>query len=128
MFVTRDHLQNALSAADPLAHYLVVVEGTSPGKRLEIGAEPVTIGRGAQQTLVCDDREVSRLHVRVSLVSGAVVAEDFSSYGTFVDGERINGSATLKDGATIRLGAQTIKYERRSRQDGKKAQELERDI
>jgi serine phosphatase RsbU (regulator of sigma subunit) len=128
MFVTRDHLMNAMSAADPLVHYLLVLEGTSPGKRLEIGGEPITIGRGAQQTLVCDDREVSRLHVRVALINGAVVAEDFSSYGTFVDGERINGSATLKEGATIRLGAQTIKYERRTKADVKKAQELERDI
>ena len=51
MFVTREHLLNALSAADTLAHYLVVLEGTSPGKRLEIGAEPITIGRGLQQTL-----------------------------------------------------------------------------
>ena len=128
MFVTREHLLNAMSVADPLAHYLVVLEGTSPGKRLEIGAEPITIGRGAQQTLVCDDREVSRLHARVALVNGAVVAEDLSTNGTFVDGERITGAVTLKEGATIRLGGQTIKYERRSRLDVKKAQELERDI
>jgi serine phosphatase RsbU (regulator of sigma subunit) len=128
MFVTRDHILNALAGAEPLVHYLVVIEGSAPGKRLEISDVPVTIGRGAQQTLVCDDREVSRLHLRVSLVGNAVVAEDLSSYGTFVDGERIDGTAMLKEGNLLRLGAQTIKYERRTRSDVKKAQELERDI
>ena len=128
MFVTREHLLNAMSVADSLAHYLVVLEGTNPGKRLEIGTEPITIGRGLQQTLVCNDKEVSRLHARVALVNGAVVAEDLSTNGTFVEGERITGAVRLKEGATIRLGGQTIKYERRSRLDVKKAQELERDI
>ncbi len=128
MFVTRDSLLNAMAAAEPLPHFLVVLEGTAQGKRLEIGAEPINIGRGLQQTIVCEDREVSRLHARVTLVNGAVVAEDLSTNGTFVDGQRINGSVTLKEGATIRLGAQILKYERRSRADVKKAEELDRDI
>ncbi len=128
MLVTRDQLLKALSATEPLLHYLVVLEGTSPGARLEIGAEPITIGRSPQQTLVCDDREVSRLHAKVKLAGDSVVVEDLSSNGTFVDGARVNGSLTLKEGATIRLGAQTIKYERRTKADVKKAQELERDI
>ncbi len=128
MFVTRDSLLNAMAAAEPLPHFLVVLEGTAQGKRLEIGAEPINIGRGLQQTIVCEDREVSRLHARVTLVNGAVVAEDLSTNGTFVDGQRITGSVTLKEGATIRLGAQMIKYERRSRADVKKAEELDRDI
>ena len=128
MFVSREHLLSAMSAAETLTNYLVVLEGTTPGKRLEIGPEPITIGRGLQQTLVVDDKEVSRLHARVALVNGAVVAEDLSTNGTFVDGERIAGTVRLKEGATIRLGARTLKYERRSRLDVKKAQELERDI
>jgi serine phosphatase RsbU (regulator of sigma subunit) len=129
VLTTREQLLAALSEADPIGHYLVVLEGTAPGKRLEIGAEPITIGRGSQQTLVCNDRELSRLHLRVSLVKDAVVAEDMqSTNGTFVDEQRIVGAVTLKEGARIRLGGQVIKYERRSRSDVKKAQELERDI
>src|SRR5262249_28759821 len=72
---------------------------------------------------------VSRLHARVSLVNGMVVVEDLqSTNGTFVDAARITGAAILKEGNTVRLGGQVIKYERRSRQDVKKAEELERDI
>lgn len=128
MFISREQLFGEMAAPDPIGHYLVVLEGTTRGKRLEIGAEPITIGRGSQQTLVCDDRDISRLHARVALVNGAVVAEDLSTNGTFVDEERISGAVTLKEGARIRLGGQVIKYERRSRLDVKKAQELERDI
>jgi serine phosphatase RsbU (regulator of sigma subunit) len=115
--------------ADQIGHYLVVLEGTSPGKRLEIGTESITIGRGAGKTLVVDDGDVSRLHARVTLVNGTVIVEDLhSTNGTFVDATRITGAATLKEGSMLRLGGQVIKYERRSRDDIKKAQELDRDI
>src|SRR5262245_23534545 len=77
MFVTRAQLFEAarLAAADPIANYLVVLEGTAQGRRLEIDAQPITVGRGATQTLVCDDRDVSRQHARVSVLNGAVVVE-----------------------------------------------------
>jgi serine phosphatase RsbU (regulator of sigma subunit) len=130
MFVTRAQLFEAARAVDPLANYLVVLEGSvQGGKRLEIGAEPITIGRGQTQTLVCDDRDVSRQHAKISVVNGTVVLEDLNSTnGTFVDDEQISGAVTLKDGARIRLGRQLFKYERRSRAEVKKADELERDI
>jgi phosphoserine phosphatase RsbU/P len=131
MFVTRAQLFEAarVASADPIANYLVVLEGTAQGRRLEIDAQPITLGRGATQTLVCDDRDVSRQHARVSLINGAVVVEDLNSTnGTFVDDERITGAVTLKEGARIRLGGQLLKYERRSRADVKKAEELDRDI
>ena len=129
MFTSREQLFDSLSAADSMAHYLVVLEGAAAGKRLEIDTAPITIGRGAQQTLVCDDRDVSRQHARVSLVNDAVVAEDLqSTNGTFVDDQRITGAVPLTDGARIRLGGQVLKYECRSRLDVKKAQDLDRDI
>ena len=128
MFVTRAQVQATL-AADPLVDYLVVVEGTQPGRRLEIGSEPITIGRGATQTLVCDDRDVSRHHARLMKINGVVMLEDLqSTNGTFVDEEQVSGVVTLTDGARIRLGGQLLRYERRTRADVKKAQELERDI
>lgn len=128
MFVTRAQLEAKL-APDPIANYLVVLEGTEPGKRLEIGTDPITIGRGTTQVLICEDRELSRQHARVLFANGAVVAEDLqSTNGTFVDDARITGAVTLKEGARIRLGGQLLQYERRSRADVKKAQELDRDI
>lgn len=51
---------------DVLGHYLVAIAGGEPGKRVEIGPVPVTIGRDARQTLAFSDTELSRLHARVS--------------------------------------------------------------
>src|SRR5436189_4947314 len=129
IFIRRERTPDADPTNDSIGHYLVVLEGTSPGKRLEIATEPVTIGRGAKQTLVVDDHDVSRLHARVTLVNGTAFLEDMqSTNGTFVDGEAVSSGVVLKDGARLQMGGQTIKYERRSRNDVKKAQELDRDI
>jgi serine phosphatase RsbU (regulator of sigma subunit) len=128
IFISREQLEGG-HEPDSIAHYLLVQDGTQPGRRLEIGAEPITIGRAPGQTLVCDDRDVSRQHARVTLVNNAVVVEDLkSTNGTFVNKERITGAVTLKEDARIRVGRQQLKYERRSQADVKKAQELERDI
>ena len=99
------------------------------GKRIEIAATPITIGRDARQTLVFDDTQLSRLHTRVSLVNGEVVAEDLkSTNGTFVDGIRITEPATLREGQVLRVGGQLMTYERRSRRDIDRAEELDRDL
>jgi serine phosphatase RsbU (regulator of sigma subunit) len=129
IFISRKPRTEAIPVSDTLGHYLVVLEGSVPGRRLEIGSDLLTIGRGVKQTLVVDDPDVSRLHLRVSLVAGDVVAEDMdSTNGTFVDGKPIKGAVTLKDGSVLRMGGQVIKYERRSRQDVKRTEELNRDI
>jgi serine phosphatase RsbU (regulator of sigma subunit) len=127
--ISRERAFEAAPVSDTIGHYLVVIEGSAPGQRLEIGAEPITIGRGSRRTLVCDDPDVSRLHLRVSLVNGEATAEDLgSTNGTFVDRVRITGAVTLKAGSMLRVGAQVIKYERRSQLDVKRSQELDRDI
>jgi hypothetical protein len=93
IFVTRKVLAQSRPIPDSVGHYLVVLQGFAPGRRLEIGSEFLTIGQGAKQTFVVDDPDVSRLHLRVSLVSGDVVAEDMdSTNGTFVDGQQIKGA------------------------------------
>ena len=129
IFISRKPRTEAIPVSDTLGHYLVVLEGSVPGRRLEIGSDLLTIGRGVKQTLVVDDPDVSRLHLRVSLVAGDVVAEDMdSTNGTFVDGKPIKGAVTLKDGSVLRMGGQVLKFERRSRQDVKRTEELNRDI
>ncbi len=53
MFISREQLFGATTTPDLISHYLVVLEGGAPGRRLEIDTAPITIGRGATQTLVC---------------------------------------------------------------------------
>ena len=47
---------------------------------------------------------VSRKHCSVQLQEQGVVLEDFSAYGTFVDADRVTGSAVLQLGQVIRVG------------------------
>jgi serine phosphatase RsbU (regulator of sigma subunit) len=117
-------------AAEAISHYLVITDGADPGKHIEVGDEPVSIGRGVGQTLViAGDTLVSRQHARVSVVNGQLVAADLgSTNGTFVNAQRVNGSVVLKEGQLLRIGHQVLKYERKSRRDVERAEELRRDL
>jgi len=125
-----DWLNKNNTPRETLGHYLVAIAGASPGKRAEIGETPISIGRNAQQTLAfADDPEMSRLHARVSLAGGTVVVEDLgSTNGTFVDDRRVAGTTMLREGNVLRVGQQLLKYERRSKSDVARSQDLERDL
>src|SRR5690554_3896032 len=112
MFISRPRPAAAAPSPDAIIHYLVAVAGVEPGRRIEVGATPLTIGRDVRQSLVFRDTEVSRLHARVSLVDGEVVAEDLgSTNGTFVDATRLTGPLALREGSILRVGGQLLKYE-----------------
>src|SRR5262245_51552606 len=123
-------LEDVIPAADT-GDYLVILEGADPGKVIEIGEEPLTIGRDVRQTIVFStDSEVSRLHARVRRRNNEIVAEDAgSTNGTFVGPERLTaGPAVLREGDVLRVGSQLLKYERRSRRDVERSAKLNRDL
>src|SRR5262245_12412318 len=110
VFSVKTSKTEAEPTPEELAHYLVILQGTEPGKRLEIGAQPITIGRDAQQTLALADAELSRRHARVSLVDGRVIAEDLgSTNGTFLEGQRLSQPATMRHGHVLRVGSHMIR-------------------
>jgi serine phosphatase RsbU (regulator of sigma subunit) len=120
---------DGLLAPDAIGHYLVVLQGTEPGKLIEITPAPITLGRDAQQTLVFRDAELSRRHAQVYLANDEATVEDLkSTNGTFVDGERIGAPVALRQGNVLRIGSQVFRYERRSRRDAERAGELDRDL
>jgi Zn-dependent protease len=74
----------------------------------------MTIGRDPLSTLRLDDPAVSRRQARISVAGGEVLLEDAgSSYGTWLDGRRVEGRAPLQDGSRIRVGDQELVVERR---------------
>src|SRR5688500_7354217 len=83
-----------------------------PTARLETasGTYPLTegmnvIGRDAGCTVSLDVTGVSRQHARVVLTGGAATVEDLGSKnGTWVNGSRVQDTATLREGDTIRVG------------------------
>jgi serine phosphatase RsbU (regulator of sigma subunit) len=116
--------------SDDIAHYLVVVEGSEPGKRVELSSTALTIGRDAKQaTMVFPDTGISRVHALVSVVNGRAVVEDLqSTNGTFVDATRVATRTTLREGNIVRIGAHALRYERRSRKDIQRTKEMDRDL
>jgi putative peptide zinc metalloprotease protein len=74
----------------------------------------ITIGRAPGSTLRLDDPAVSRQQARIVVGRGEVFLEDAgSSYGTWLDGHRLNGRTPLRDGSRIRVGNQELIVERR---------------
>jgi pSer/pThr/pTyr-binding forkhead associated (FHA) protein len=89
-----------------------VVAGNAAGTWLDVTHEhELLIGRHADGLgRLGDDEEISRYHARVSLDAGELCAvEDLgSTNGTFVNGSRISGPQTLKQGDTIELGGSAL--------------------
>ena len=74
-----------------------------------IDADPLVLG--AQPTdgerwldFQADMPGVSRRHCAVGMENGQCVVTDFSRYGTYLNGHRIDGSAVLQTGDVIRIG------------------------
>ena len=114
---------------EEFGHYLVVIGGTSLGRRLRLDEQPITIGRDPSCELVLASPDVSRRHCRLQLVAGEVFATDLrSTNGTYIDGKRAEESMLLPDGSILEVGPQVLKHERRSTREVKEAQELDRDL
>jgi Zn-dependent protease len=79
------------------------------------------IGRAPGSTVQLEDPAVSRKHARISVEpgdEGQVLLEDAgSSYGTWLDGRRLDGPSPLSDGSQIRMGNQELLVERRRAED-----------
>ena len=64
----------------------------------------LTIGRDGAD-LEIDDPKISRRHAKFRSVDGGLEVEDLgSTNGTFVAGQRIEGTVRLKNGDSVRLG------------------------
>lgn len=75
--------------------------------------EQVSVGRdGSNAVPLTWDREVSRLHARLSCVGGAWVVEDdgLSRNGTYLNGRRLAGSARLRDRDLLSFGGVAVLY------------------
>jgi putative peptide zinc metalloprotease protein len=75
----------------------------------------MTIGRAPGSTVRLSDAAVSRQHARLAVSEdGGVTLEDAgSTYGTWLDGRRLNGPRPLRDGSRVHIGNHDLLVERR---------------
>lgn len=89
---------------------LLVLSGPEMGRAIELGSEPVEIGRSDECTVSVNSDVVSRKHARVQLILGLYFVTDLeSANGTFANDQRVS-MAQLKDGDKIRVGDCVLKF------------------
>jgi serine protease Do len=90
-------------AGDAPVAQIVLKDGPHAGRRYPLSSELVIGRHGADVDL--DDPQVSRRHAIVRLEHGELVVEDLrSTNGTRVNGDRVEGTRTLRSGDTIAIG------------------------
>jgi hypothetical protein len=80
-----------------------------------IGRWPLTLGSavpGDRRALPLEPGPgISRIHCTLSGEGGAVWLDDHSTYGTFVNGERVTGRVELRAGDRLRVGSPGVECE-----------------
>ena len=96
---------------EPAQHAcLVVIFGAEIGRRIELHAKDVVIGRASTADLQLDMDSVSRTHAIVSRTSrGFIIRDQESTNGTIVNDQPIRERA-LKDGDQVRIGRAMLKF------------------
>ncbi|HEY1587894.1 MAG TPA: FHA domain-containing protein, partial [Polyangia bacterium] len=95
----------------PTRGVLTVVSGALAGRRVDVGAQPITIGKGPATLQIGDDAAVSTRHAELALRGGAFVVTDLgSTNGTFVNSQRIAQPTRLGDGDLLRFGNTQMKF------------------
>jgi putative peptide zinc metalloprotease protein len=89
---------------------LVLADGT----RLPL-VETMTIGRGPGNAVRLDDASVSRTHARIIIEDSVrpMLEDAGSTYGTWLDGERVVSRERIRDGARLRVGDTELVVEAR---------------
>jgi hypothetical protein len=85
------------------------------GRAFALTPEPLVIGRGAQGAravaVAGSTAGVSRAHCTLVRRGGEAVLEDHSTYGTYLNGERVQRRAQLAAGDRIRVGTPGVELE-----------------
>ncbi|MBO9534071.1 MAG: FHA domain-containing protein [Solirubrobacteraceae bacterium] len=84
------------------------------GVRVAVGDDDeLTIGRAAGNSLRLEDPSVSRRHARVVTgPQGAWIEDIAATHGTYVDGVRLDGVASLRPGSQVQVGDLVLQVER----------------
>ncbi|MBI5532057.1 MAG: sigma 54-dependent Fis family transcriptional regulator [Deltaproteobacteria bacterium] len=90
---------------------LTVRSGPNEGESVEIGIEPVVVGRNASCHLVLRDPKVSSIHVELMATDRGVKLRDLGSRnGTWVGGARVTG-ALLSEHLSLWVGESELEFE-----------------
>ncbi|HIE13107.1 MAG TPA: FHA domain-containing protein [Desulfotomaculum sp.] len=105
--------KSVLRSEPRMALWLEVTQGPDKGRKMALSPGTVVyIGRDPSRCrFELKDAKVSRLHARIAVAEDGTVtlADENSTNGTFLKGERIEGTAAIFPGDLIRLGDSVIR-------------------
>ena len=88
---------------------LVVTEGALTGTRIQLGSQPVLIGRADDSALVLTDDYASTRHARLSPRGPEWYVEDLgSTNGTYLDRAKVTTAVRVPMGTPVRVGKTVI--------------------
>jgi pSer/pThr/pTyr-binding forkhead associated (FHA) protein len=91
---------------------LRIEQGPGAGRTFALASGEITIGRQEGNTIVIDDRQLSRRHARITDgADGPTVTDLDSANGTFVNDRRIDAPQPLRPGDRLRLGEMVLLVE-----------------
>jgi two-component system cell cycle response regulator len=90
---------------------LIVIYGHDMGRRVQIGTEPVIIGRSPQSQIRIDQESVSRNHCRIWFAGNEFLVRDLgSTNGTYVNDNLVEGEGRLRHGDQLKVGRTILKF------------------
>ena len=90
---------------------LTIATGLSRGQSFQFDAPEVTIGRGAENSLVLNEPGVSRLHARIQRQGSQwVLLDNGSANGTELNGVAIERASPLRGGDKIGVGTTLFEF------------------
>jgi hypothetical protein len=100
--------------------WLTVLDGFRPGRQLILGQGATLLGRGDHLPLPFlgySGRDLENEHLRISRQGdgGFVIEDNHSRAGTFLNGQRLDRPALLRDGDLIKLGGNIVRFNHRQR-------------
>ena len=113
---TRIYTRAESFAENDDVHCLELTIGDRLEKRFVVERKGLKIGRAGPADVILADSRVSRSHCIIELAGDELRVSDLNSTnGTFVDGERVDGSQVLPVGSELKVGSIVFKHEVRSR-------------
>lgn len=92
---------------------LVIVDDEGKTTVVPLFDDVITIGRKGGSTVILPERNISRLHAKLTRAEGHLRIEDLSSYtGVIVNGKRIHTRAILNPGDRLAMGDYRMVLER----------------
>lgn len=90
---------------------LIVIYGHDMGRRVQVGSEPLMIGRSPQSQVQIDQESVSRNHCRIRFSGGEFLVRDLgSTNGTYVNDDLVQEEARLRHGDQLKVGRTILKF------------------